>query len=275
LPELPESESVVLSIRPHIWGKRIEDFYVLGKNAPEVDSTKVVGSVIHHVERIGKYIIFKLDDGYLVSHLRMTGQWEFRNEQVTPSKHLRWGFKIADTAEGEGGVLWFKDVRKFGTLVWVNSLYEYGPISKLGVDGLRLEEPKQMFSIILAAQKSRRPIKNFLLDQKVIAGAGNIYATEVLYAAGVDPRTVTKDLPEADIIKICHLLCRMFKHSIFLGGCTISDHVGGSYQDMLQVYGREGLPCHTCDSKIVKILQAGRGTFYCPRCQGEEENEVY
>jgi formamidopyrimidine-DNA glycosylase len=278
LPELPECETVVRSIRPHIWGCKIIRFILAEGQSLDVDGEEVKDQTIRHVGRMGKYIIFKLDRGYLVSHLRMTGQWLFVNKDYpapTADKHFRWAFTIRGHDGNFIGHLWFKDVRKFGTMVWVDSLSDFEPFSRLGPDGLNLDDPKEVFKIIQAAKKSRRPVKNFLLDQAVIAGCGNIYASEALFRSRLSPKIPTRDLESEQITTLCAHLYEIFKKSVDLGGSSVSDYAGGRYQDVLQVYGRNKEPCFECSTLIERITQAGRSTFFCPTCQREEENELF
>lgn len=274
IPELPEVETVVQFIRPLVWGCEIVEFVCASKGrTPNVDVEQLRGQTIHHVDRFGKYISFKLDDGYLISHLRMTGQWLFADkDQPVPDthRHFRWGMAMLDL-EGEfSGYLWFRDVRRFGTLDWVPSLVEYEPFSRLGVDGLNLNGAKEAFKVAVKASKTRRTIKSFLLDQSIIAGVGNIYSVEVLFEVGVDPRMRACDLSSSKIKEICLKLHEIFLRSISLGGTSISDYTGGRYHEILKVYDREGEPCVGCGTKIERMAQAGRSTFYCPRCQGVE-----
>ena len=278
MPELPECETVVRGIRPHVWGCEIIGFMVSNDSKPpEVTAEQVQGQTITHVSRIGKYIVFKLDTGYLVSHLRMTGQWHFTpSDRPGPNsnKYFRWGFTIRGHDGEFSGFLWFKDVRRFGTMTWVSDLSDYPAFKTLGPDGLTLEDQKVVFQIISRATKTRRPIKNFLLDQTVIAGVGNIYASEALFATRTNPTTPTRELPANKINEICTSLCSIFKQSIYYGGSSISDYTGGRYHEVLKVYGRAGEPCYECNTSIERITQAGRGTFLCPTCQGVEENEL-
>jgi len=246
--------------------------------ALEVEAEQVQGRTITHVSRVGKYIVFKLDHGYLVSHLRMTGQWHFSPaEEPNPvaKKHFRWAFTIRGHDGKFSGFLWFKDVRRFGTMVWVPCLSDYPAFQTLGPDGLSLDDPKVVFQIVSRAAKTRRPIKNFLLDQDVIAGVGNLYASEALFETRTNPKTSTKKLSQGDISSICAALHRIFKQAIDYGGSSISDYMGGRYQEVLKVYGREGLPCYDCNTTIERVTQAGRGTFLCPKCQGVGENELF
>jgi len=272
LPELPEVETNIRLIRPFIWGSHILGF-VQSKagRQPEVSNPQLRGQAVHHVGRWGKYIIFKLGNGYLISHLRMTGQWHFTPVGCpTPytEPHFRWAMTISDQENSFSGFLWFRDARRFGTLDWTPTLSEYKPFSNLGPDGLTLDDPKVIFGVIAQAAKSRRPIKNFLLDQSVIAGCGNIYCSEILFELGVDPTTRTMDLGAAHIEELCLGLHQLFVRAIEQGGSSVSDYLGGRYHELLKVYKRDGEPCFSCGATIKRMVQAGRSTFYCPKCQG-------
>lgn len=273
-------ETVVRYIRPLVWGCEVIGFMQRPnqKNPVDITTELVRGKKINHVGRVGKYIVFSLDDGYLVSHLRMTGQWFFTDkEKPAPNaeKHFRWGLTVRDLSGEFSGYLWFNDPRKFGTLEWVSSLYNYEVFGRLGPDGLLLNDPKVIYQVFLAAQKSRRPIKNFLLDQKVIAGVGNIYASEALFEAKINPLEAANKLTQSQVERLCRATYRIFKLAIDLGGASISDYTGGRYHELLRVYGRVGEDCYECNRQIEKTTQAGRSTFFCPKCQGVEENELF
>ena len=276
IPELPECETVVRTIRPLVWGCDIIGFSCNdASNPPKVLAKQVEGQSITHITRVGKYIVFKLTKGYLISHLRMAGQWHFSKRDPVASKHFRWGLTIRDHEQKASGFLWFKDPRKFGTFVWVPSLNDYPQLSELGPDGLDISDPKTIYSVISKCRNTSRPIKNVLLDQSVIAGSGNIYCSESLFAAKIDPRTPASELSDEKIADLCVKLCEIFNRAIDMGGSSISDYSGGRYHEVLQVYGREDQPCYECNDTIERIKQAGRSTFFCPSCQGDEENEWF
>lgn len=238
---------------------------------PNVEQKQVAQQVVHHVSRWGKYIIFKLDKGYLISHLRMTGQWLFSPAPPYSDRAFRWALSMRDHEGRSSGYLWFRDSRRFGTFDWVPSLTEYEPFSRLGIDGLVLDDPKEVFKIVVQARKTRRPIKTFLLDQSIIAGVGSIYCAEILYETGVNPTIKTRDLSDDKIREICFKVYEIFMRAIDLGGSSISDYTGGRYHEVLHVYQRAGEPCDTCGATIKRIIQAGRSTFFCPKCQGAED----
>lgn len=262
MPELPEVYNVVQQLKP-IEGLRIDSTEPLHKKFHDV-CFEVVGKRIQEVSREGKFIIFTLDDGFLVSHLRMTGGW-FLDHQP---KHTKARFLL------EGGkLLTFSSVRGFATLDYSKDDPRLTPpLSELGVDGLELGAPAVQDIIVTKAKKAKRPIKNFLMDQSVIAGNGNIYSSESLFAARIHPKTPTNKVREEDIIALCGLLNLTFLSSISKGGTSQVDYIApdgnqGTYQDWLKVYSRAGESCYGCGEKIERIVQSGRATFFCPECQ--------
>lgn len=231
----------------------------------------IVGQKILSVKRHGKFIVFELEDGNLISHLRMTGQWRFELE-YNQDTYDRWGFELY-LSDGQVGFLIFRDIRKFGTLEWVKNLRDHSGYASLGPDGLSIVNENIQKQIAEKAAKSKRSIKNFLLDQTVLAGVGNIYCCESLWMAKIDPRLLANECVEY-IPEICKILWVVFHQAIAMRGSSISDYEGGSYHEILKVYGRAGKPCVRCGDEIKKMAQAGRSTFYCPTCQGVVENEV-
>lgn len=260
MPEGPEVQTVINSIKPHCLGKTIVYFEHSTSLPPKVESKQIVGKTIKEVYRKGKYIVFCLHDGtFLISHLRMTGQW-FSDRVQKPDKHLRWSLALSS-----GDSLIFRDIRKFGTLEHVKSLSDYPGLAKVGFDGFNLSvDDIKVFKDHLS--KSSKPIKNVLLDQSVISGIGNIYASEILWHAKIDPRRSASSCVE-DAETICLHTMAVLKDAADKGGCSISDYVGGSYHNTLKVYGRSSESCFRCDSKIEAVSLAGRTTFYCGGCQ--------
>lgn len=220
----------------------------------------------------------------------MTGKWLYGD---VGEKHLRATYNlISYPVEYTAAIkdfprffapkikLNFIDVRKFGTLEYVEKLEDFEPFTRLGVDGLDLNTKEAVKFVYRNAKRSRKPIKNFLLDQSVIAGNGNIYCCACLFLSGIHPEVPAKNLTYWRIRSICKNLYKLFKQSIARGGTSISDYVNsknekGSFQYFLNVYGREGKPCRKCSTKIEKIVQAGRSTFFCPKCQkfGGKKND--
>lgn len=263
MPELPEVSTVVQDIRPFCIDKRILDFVCVDKGRPpNVLISNLLARKVKDIYRHGKYIIFNLSYGYMVSHLRMTGQWHKNagSEHLT-SKHLRWAIQLSD-----GNWLAFTDVRRFGTLDYYDRLEDCPSLNALGFDGLSINDSDVQMKIQEAASKSNKPIKNFLMDQSVIAGNGNIYASQSLWDAMVSPLLPANEVVDR-IPEICSCLYKLFVLSIENRGSSISDYEGGEFQNFLNVYGQEGKPCTRCGTNIERIVQAGRSTFYCPNCQ--------
>lgn len=252
-------------------GKVITEFCRSGDTEPDLEAT-LKGKEILDVFRLGKYIVFQLNQGCLISHLRMTGQWfcadGWYEEFFGPGKnmpHLRWAFMMVDD-KGAYNHMWFSDVRKFGTLEYVDDYRSYPPIRSLGPDGLDLRSDEARSFVEKKLLKSSKPIKNILLDQTVIAGIGNIYASSILWEIGVSPLKPSKEcIPKVN--DLCGATVTILEEAIKYGGSSISDYLGGTYHERLKVYGKEGQPCPRCSTEISKITQAGRSTFYCPNCQ--------
>lgn len=273
MPELPECEVVVKGLQEEIVGREVVD-YSIAPSCKEnmrqaVEKSWGLGT-IKEVFRRGKFIIFSFERGFFVSHLRMTGKWLLSNKKIT-DKHWLVEFYLSSGEEEHGFLkhLVFSDVRKFGTLNYYKDLNDCEALNRLGPDGLELNNSEVIKTISKKAAKSKRPIKNFLLDQSVIAGVGNIYASESLYLT----RTrVTLPAREAPIPVICEALHGIFHRAIELGGSSLSNYVDitgqkGSYHNHLKVYGRKGLSCMECGDIIGKLVMAGRSTFFCPTCQ--------
>lgn len=265
MPELPEVQTVVDDIKDPIGGSLIERLLVLpGSQKVSVSPEVVEGRRINKVFRKGKYIVFGLDLGYMVSHLRMTGQWRYSTSPRL-REHDRVQLRLA-LDSGALGFLTLKDVRKFGTLEFVSCLGDHSGVSKLGTDGLQLKDFKTQCKLIGKASRSRKPIKNFILDQTIIAGVGNAYACEALFLAGINPLSPAKSVV-SKLPFLFSVLVDLFQESMRLKGLSISDFEGGSFQNRLSIYKRLGKPCYNCSGSVSKMTLSGRSTFYCPVCQ--------
>jgi formamidopyrimidine-DNA glycosylase len=261
LPELPEVETVVRSIRPLVRGSRIQsalfqsrfvtqgDFRVIG------DALK--GKRIEEVRRVGKHIFLELDGGVLHVHLGMTGKLLW-NGAMSPYTRA--------VIELEHGTLVYDDVRQFGRV----NYYAEAPerFSELGPDALDLT-----FAEFASEIKRRKTaMKALLLNQQVISGIGNIYADEILFASGVHPKARCNRISKARAQRVFIEMKRILAAAIEHRGSSISDYVDadnrqGGYQLLHQVYGKEDEPCPGCGAAIRRIVVGQRGTHYCPRCQ--------
>ena len=272
VPELPEVETVRRTLARRIAGEQIADVEIrfpgcVEGNDSEFFREKVIGRVITRVERRGKYLLLRLDDGSAVSvHLRMTGRLTAeRNRPPAEDKYLRAEFVFAS-----GLSLRFHDVRKFGRIGWHAGEEELSARIAVGPDPTGSEFSAS--DLLRIASGRKRPIKSLLLDQRLIGGLGNIYADESLFRAGIAPDRPAGSLSSGEIEALHAAVRDVLAEGIRYKGTTLRDYVdgdgrAGNFQERLKVYGREGKPCTKCETPIVRIKLAGRSAFYCPGCQ--------
>lgn len=258
MPELPEVETVVRSLAPHLIGRRIVEASFTSRLVTPGNRRKlaarVAGRTIVKLERRGKFILITLDEGTLVVHLGMTGKLLLDSAVV---QHTYGIFAL------DQGVLHYEDPRQFGRIEWNPKR-----IAKLGPEPLEIGVEE--FSQRLHARKSR--VKALLLNQQFLAGVGNIYADEALFAAGIHPLAIASRLSAARAARLHQAIREVLTLAIEHRGSSISDYVDaagerGNFQLLHNVYGREGEPCLKCGAPIRKIVAGGRGTHFCPNCQ--------
>lgn len=276
MPELPEVETVVRDVRPHVVGGRIlrvRHASPLMIASPRQFASRLKGETILALDRVGKWMFLRLAGGdTLVLHLGMTGRLAVQepNAVVAPHTHLRIQF------DDGGRELRFCDPRRFGEVVlyrpeeWERRFGD----GRLGPDALRITA-KQLSA---AFAKSNRNLKSVLLDQRVVAGVGNIYADEILYAARLAPSTRARDLNPDQIQRLRRCMRAILERSIAANGTTIRDYVTGQgvpgeFQNRLAVYGRADQPCKNCSTRIelIRTIVSGRSTYWCPRCQSNND----
>lgn len=268
MPELPEVETIVRELRRHIVGKTFAAVRLFWPRSVEGSKSefrrRLQGLTVAAVSRRGKYIGLESGDGtFFTIHLRMTGKL-VRELAVADRKHLRVQFAFLD-----GSALHFVDARKFGRLrLW--------PSRAQSCPGLG-PEPLRQATVLAALRRLQtlRPIKAVLLDQAVLAGIGNIYADEALFAAGIHPLTAAAALNEGERTRLARSVPRILKLAIGRRGTTLRNYRSvddriGENQEHLFVYGRAGLPCLACGSTIERMRIAGRASHFCPRCQKKD-----
>ena len=281
MPELPEVETVRKGLENLLNGFLIEKIEVLKERSiasygGSKDFIKNVQySYLGNWDRRGKYLIGSLhakereSKGYIVVHLRMTGQFKFQKKQNIPCKHTRVRF-----FDNLGNELRFIDIRNFGQMWYVppsKSISEIVPgIKRLGPEPFS----DDFNSIYLEAflKNRSRSIKSALLDQATVAGVGNIYADETLFDAGINPKTKSMNLNSIELKKLCKSLVKILNISIGKGGTTFSDFrdlegINGNYGGEAWVYRRTGKSCRKCGEKILRDKICGRSTHWCPNCQ--------
>ena len=273
MPELPEVETVRRRIAPLVEGATIARAEIVDPRltrpvSPGLVADALVGERITAVERRGKYLLWRLGSGTtLVVHLRMTGSLlHFPAGDLPADAHRR-----ATLALDTGAAVGYRDVRRFGT--W--ELLDDGHLrpylaSRLGPEPLGPSFTSARLARIVAGR--RAPIKAALLDQRRIAGIGNIYADEALWRARIHPLRPAGELDATEIVRLHRAVRAVLRRGIELQGSTLRDYVtpdgdGGGMQHEFHVYGRLEEPCDRCGHPIERIVVAGRGTWFCPRCQ--------
>lgn len=261
MPELPEVETVVRSISPHVLGQTIRHASVCSHRVTRADFRQTVkhltGATIRRVHRRGKQIYFELDRGVLYVHLGMTGKLLWN---ATPGKFVR------AVLEFDAGTLTYDDVRQFGRFEFFDKLPDL--FERSGPDALSVD----FAEFFERLKRHKGHIKPLLLNQSFIAGVGNIYADESLFAAGVHPRARANRLSKKRAEDLHRTIVAVLQLAIEHRGSSISNYVDaegerGDFQQQHNVYGRAGKPCARCGQAIRRIVLGQRGTHYCPRCQ--------
>lgn len=266
MPELPEVETVRRTLKNFVLKKKIVAIDVLYPNIIENDieefKNKVCNQTINDIDRIGKYLIFKLDDIAFVSHLRMEGKYHYVNSNDPLNKHDHVIFKFEDDHE-----LRYNDTRKFGRmkLVSLDNYVNELPLSKLGPEPFYAKQ-KQLYDKL---HKCNLPIKHALLDQNIIAGIGNIYANEICFEMRLDPHTPASKLTKKSVQELIEVSSKILNEAIEQGGTTIhsfsANGIDGLFQVKLKVHTQK--KCSICGGEITKEAIKGRGTYYCKNCQ--------
>lgn len=288
MPELPEVEVTRQRIAPLLLGRAIAAVATTGPSyffltPPARLRRALAGRRAGALERRGKYLVARLDDGSrLVLHLGMTGQLfssavssprllrasmraaRCGGRGFTPDEHTHLRLRFVDA----GPEIWMRDARKFGKVLWLAPGASDERLERLGPDALAADG-----AALFAASRGRRvALKSFLLDQAVLAGVGNIYADEALFDARVRPARAAGRVTRAEWERIAAALRRVLARAIETGGSSIRDYVGpdgrdGAYQDERRVYDRAGAPCPACAAPIRRRVIGARSSHYCPRCQ--------
>jgi formamidopyrimidine-DNA glycosylase len=276
MPELPEVETIRRTLIPSVKGKSFAEVEVFNpsvlENVSKEDFVALKGASIDDIGRRGKYLIFDLSKDkeryQMVAHMRMTGKLLYANSCRPLAKHTHLRFLFSDGSE-----LQFEDTRRFGRF-W---LVGYGKLNEVGgLNSLALEPLDADFNVLYWEEKiknrSRSLVKSTLLDQHVVAGLGNIYADEVLFAAGVNGARPTGSLTHAENERLVLAMREILELGIEKCGTTFSDYVDsnnhkGDMQSYLKVFLHEGDPCPNCGSKILKTKIGGRSSYFCPHCQ--------
>ena len=264
MPELPEVETIKRDLLKKVLNKEIIEVKInLSRSLENPQNLSICGK-IKDIKRLGKYLILHTPNSILLIHLRMTGKLIYHPiSSGFDEKHVRVIFYFK-----EGDCLLFNDVRTFGKIEVLPAQTSIKELKKLGIDALSNEFDLKTFSDICKAK--RKPIKTLLLDQNLIAGIGNIYAMEILFAAKVSPLRISATLNNDELSRIHKHSFEILNLAIKHNGTSISDFrrvddKTGEFQNFLKVYGKK--KCPVCDAELTKIKQGGRSTTFCEHCQ--------
>ena len=273
MPELPEVETIRRQLAPVIEGRRLDRIEILDPRwcepaPPDEVAQALEGRRIERLDRRGKWLVMELaDEIHLVMHLRMTGNLLLVPPRDTARRFLRVRMDLDD-----GRHLLFCDARRFGTgvvLLGHEALQDYFT-GRVGLEPLGPDFTAEALRGMASGR--RAPVKAFLLSQERVAGVGNIYADEALWRSKIHPLRPVGTLKAAQIESLHESVIHVLHAGIDAKGATIDDYrdangAEGSFQDKFHVHLREGEPCPRCGATIRKIRAAGRGTYFCPRCQ--------
>ena len=270
MPELPEVETTLRGLEPHLAGQRIARVVVrhprlrwpIPKNLPDL----LRGQIIRSIRRRAKYLLLKCDSGTLILHLGMSGSLRVLPAETAPEKHDHFDLLLAN-----GLLMRLRDPRRFGAVLWCVADPEQHPLlAHLGVEPL--EQEFDAAYLHHAMRKRSAAIKQVIMDSHVVAGVGNIYASEALFRAGIRPQLAADRLSKPRCARLVQAIRETLSEAIRLGGSSLRDYVGsdgnpGYFQQHYWVYGRAGEPCRACGASIKQTRQGQRSSFYCPACQ--------
>ncbi len=269
MPELPEVETTRRGIEPYLAGRRIERVILRRRDLrwpiPTAIRTTLPGQRIEHVERRAKYLLLDTEPGSALLHLGMSGSLRLVEAGAPAGKHDHYDLVLADAR-----ALRFTDPRRFGSLLWQPRGTLHPLLAGLGPEPLSTNFDGDY--LWRTSRGRRAAVKAFLMDQAVVVGVGNIYASEALFAAGIHPARAAGRVSRERYARLALAVKAVLAQAIELGGTTLRDFIRpdgapGYFEMALQVYGRTGQPCPRCRTPIRARVLGQRNTFFCPRCQ--------
>lgn len=270
MPELPEVETTLRGIQPHVKSYKILKIIVrqhqLRWPIPNNISTLLQNQTLISLERRGKYLLLNTTNGTLIFHLGMSGSLRILSHHTPSQKHDH-----LDIEFNNHKILRLTDPRRFGACLWTNE----DPLNHPLIRTLGPEPLSKQFSgkyLWAKAQKRKLGIKSFIMNSRIVVGVGNIYATEALFAAGIHPNQPSSTISEKQYARLVTEIKKILQKAIKKGGTTLKDFVDsegkpGYFSMHLKVYGRDGLPCVKCKTILEKIRLGQRGTVFCHQCQ--------
>lgn len=270
MPELPEVETTLRSIAPHVTGQRFSMAVVRNPRlrfpVPEDLSEQLVGQLLKRTYRRGKYLLFDCEKGTLILHLGMSGSLRLLAQPRVPTAH-----EHVDLCFANGKLLRLRDPRRFGSLLWTQTdALRHPLLARLGLEPL--SDDFNAAALAALARGRKLAIKQLLMDAHAVVGVGNIYASESLFRAGIDPRRAAGRISAARLDRLVAAVKETLLAAIDAGGSSLRDFVGGDgargyFQQRYYVYGRGGKPCRVCGSALKSLRLGQRASVYCPVCQ--------
>jgi len=270
MPELPEVETTRRGLAPHLLGQRITAVEIrdhrLRWPVPLGLPGVLAGQTVRAVDRRAKYLLLRCDAGTLMVHLGMSGSLRLVNAAARPGKHEHWDIVLAD-----GGVLRYRDPRRFGSLHWiVGEAADHPLLRELGPEPLSSDFTGERLYAL--SRRRRVPVKVFLMDSRVVVGVGNIYASEALYRAGIRPDRPAGRVALRRYDRLADAVRAVLQDALACGGTTLRDFVGGEgrpgyFKQDLQVYGRAGQQCRNCGNIVLMCRLGQRASYFCGTCQ--------
>jgi len=270
LPELPEVETTRRGIRPALSGRRVTGLILRERRlrwpVPRGLEDELRGQRVRGVSRRAKYLLIELENGTLIAHLGMSGSLRVVDPALPPLRHDHY-----DLLLDSGRCLRFNDPRRFGSLHWTREDPGEHPL----LAGLGPEPLGPAFDAAYLkrrAARRRTAVKQFLMDQGIVVGVGNIYASEALFRAGIHPRRAAGRISILRYERLVEAVRAVLEDAIREGGTTLRDYVSaegtpGYFRQQLHVYERAGEPCRRCGTSIRQLVQGQRSSYYCPHCQ--------
>ncbi|PKH23579.1 DNA-formamidopyrimidine glycosylase [Enterobacterales bacterium CwR94] len=268
MPELPEVETSRRGIEPHLVGETILHAVVRNGRLRWPVSAEIHAlsdQRVISVQRRAKYLLLELPTGWIIIHLGMSGSLRVLPEEIPPAKHDH-----VDLVMSNGKVLRYTDPRRFGAWLWSVDPLTSNVLAHLGPEPL--SEDFTGDYLYEKSRKKKSPLKPWLMDNAVVVGVGNIYASESLFTAGISPERPVNSLSLEESLRLVETIKAVLLRSIEQGGTTLRDFLQtdgkpGYFAQELQVYGRAGEPCRACGTPIISAKHAQRSTFWCPNCQ--------
>jgi formamidopyrimidine-DNA glycosylase len=269
MPELPEVETTLRGISPHVLGRRISGVIVRQSSLrwpiPNELTSILLRRQLLDIHRRGKYLLFKFTHGHMLIHLGMSGSLRVVSPEESVKKHDHVDIIFSDVC------LRYHDPRRFGAVLWTgDDIESHKLLAHLGPEPLTDDFSSEY--LFRQSRKRTKDIKAFIMDSHVVVGVGNIYANEALFSAGIRPSKAAGKVTAKQYMMLVGEIKTVLKRSIAQGGTTLKDFVGGDgkpgyFVQQLNVYGRKGQPCVTCAKPLKEIRQSQRSSVYCTQCQ--------